>query len=143
MYESISADVLASALVVAAEKYTYDICEAVEQGIDRIAAEAVDEVKKLSPVYEGDYTPKPGGAKLAKFKSGSYKKGWTSTVSKSRGTYRVTVHNKKYRLVHLLEQGHALRDGTGRVYGEVKAYKHIEIAADHAEKKIDKLLEEL
>lgn len=90
-------------------------------------------MKELSPVYEG---------KSKKLEKGSYKKGWVTSVLKSDGTYRKVVHNKNYRLVHLLELGHKLvRDF--EPYGEVPPKKHIEIAEKHAEEKVDELLEGL
>lgn len=36
-----------------------------------------------------------------------------------------------------------MKDGTGRVCGNVSAFPHVEIAEKHAEEKINKLLEDL
>lgn len=134
-------DDFAELLKEAAQQYTDEAVEYIEDGITQIAGEALREVKELSPVYDGDYTQKPNGQKLAKFKSGAYKKGWTSTIEKKNGTFKVTVHNRQYMLVHLLELGHLMRDGTGRIFGEVNPKVHVETAEKHAEQKIDKLLE--
>lgn len=134
-------DDIAELLRETAKQYTDEVVEYIEDGITHIAKEALSEVKTLSPVYDGDYTPKPDGQKLPKFKSGAYKKGWTVTAEKKNGTFKVTVHNKKYMLVHLLELGHLMRDGTGRIFGEVNPKVHVETAEKHAEEKIDKLLE--
>lgn len=126
-----------------ARQYTDEVCEELESGLEHIAAETLEEVKALSPVYDGDYTPKPNGQKLEKNRAGAYKKGWTTTTEKKNGTFKITVHNKKFSLVHLLELGHLLKDGTGRVYGEVSPRVHVETAEKHADEKIDRLLEEL
>lgn len=134
MNDLISPEDLVSAIVEAAETYTNEICETVEEGIERIADETLKEVKSLSPVYEGN---------RKKLRKGKYRSGWTTSVKRSRGKVQITVHNKQYQLVHLLELGHCLKDGTGRVLGEVSSYPHIEIAEKHAEEKIDKLLEEI
>lgn len=134
MNDLISPEELVSTMVEAAKVYTNEIRETVEAGIERIADETLKEVKSLSPIYEGS---------SKKLRKGKYRRGWTTSVKRSRGKVQITVHNKQYQLVHLLELGHCLKDGTGRVYGNVSAIPHVEIAEKHAEEKIDKLLEEL
>lgn len=134
MNDLISPEDLVSAMVEAAETYTNEIRETVEEGIEQIADETLKEVKSLSPIYEGS------NKKLHK---GRYRSGWTTSVERSRGKVQITVHNNKYQLVHLLELGHCLKDGTGRVCGNVSAFPHVEIAEKHAEEKINKLLEGL
>lgn len=71
--------------------------------------------------------------------TGDYAKDWAvkEIKSKTGGPSSYVVHNKEhYRLTHLLEYGHATKDGTGHV----KAQPHIEPARDNEEKKF---LEEL
>ena len=53
-------------------------------------------------------------------RTGKYAKSWTVTVEKTRLKVGAIVNAKKpgYRLAHLLEYGHAKRDG-GRVNGQV------------------------
>lgn len=125
-------EALVAALVSACEEFTDEIKEELEDGLDKIGAESVAEVKALAPVYEGDNKNTP---------KGSYKRSWTYQVDKERGKIEVTVHVKgrNYRLTHLLENGHLTRNGTTRS----KAFPHIGIVNDLAEKKVDKLLEEL
>lgn len=125
-------DDLVYALVSACQEYTDDIISEVETGLTEIGEEATKEVKQLAPVYDGTDQ---------KTKKGSYRRSWTYTVEKSRGTFNVTVHvkGKNYRLTHLLENGHLNRDGTTRA----RAIPHISIANEHAQKKAEKLLEEL
>lgn len=54
----------------------------------------------------------------AAYNGKTYASGWTSTVFKNRLYTSVVIHNKKQAgLAHLLEHGHAIRNGTGR-YGE-------------------------
>lgn len=125
-------EALVAALVSACEEFTDDVKQELEQGIIKIGEEAVDEVKKLAPVYKGNNKNTPKGA---------YRRNWTYRVDKERGKIVVTVHvkGKNSRLTHLLENGHATRSGVGRA----RALPHIGIANEHAEKKVDKLLEEL
>lgn len=63
--------------------------------------------------------------------SGKYQRGWKVKIEESGSRTSVTVHNKRYQLTHLLENGHRTRLGTGRhdrVYGTkatVAAQPHI------------------
>ena len=135
-------EALAAALVSACEEFTDDVKQELEQGIIKIGEEAVDEVKKLAPVYKGKkqnrrVTRKGESKNRTK---GTYKRNWTYRVDKERGKIIVTVHVKggDYRLTHLLEYGHASKGG-----GRAKAIPHISIVNENAEKKVDKLLEEI
>ena len=94
--------------------------------------EATAEIRAIAPVYEGSNKNTSKGA---------YKRSWTYRVDRERGKINVTVHAKSphYRLTHLLENGHLNRDGTTRS----KAIPHISIVDNLAEKKVDKLLEDL
>lgn len=141
-FTEINIDDLASVLVETAKDYSDEVIESVYSGIDEITYETLEEVKELSPVYKGDHvrSVEKFGAKAL---SGAYRKRWEIVALKRRGAYKTIIHNRQYQLVHLLELGHCLKDGTGRKYGEVPAYPHVEIAAKHAEEKINKLLEDL
>lgn len=90
-------------------EYVEDIDEIVQESANKIAKEATKETKEKSPVRKG----KNGG---------SYAQGWRvkkDKIEKSR--YIVKIHNKTdYQLTHLLEFGHANRDGS-----RTKAIPHI------------------
>lgn len=133
-------EALVASLVSTCQEYTDEVREAVEEGIIEIGQEAQQEVIRRSPVYEGKNKDKN-----MMYPRGSYRKSWKYTVDRERGKIQVTVHAKSphHRLVHLLEYGHAIRDGTGRKYGEVRPYPHVAITNENAEKKVDKLLEDL
>lgn len=76
-------------------KETRDLTEdALKTAIDKTAAKIVADTKSRSPVRTGDY-----------------KKGWSSKVTANllsgRGNYGRAVHNRtRYRLAHLLQNGH-------------------------------------
>ena len=69
--------------------------------------------------------------------SGKHKKryeSWASKVDKTRVSVGATVYGNSgtYQLAHLLEYGHATRNGTGRAYAPTPAYPHIAEIADWA-----------
>lgn len=132
--DTIDIEDLTKALQEVATRGSKEIVDKINKGIDDISAETLQEVKEESPVYEG---------KSKKLKKGKYRNSWEISEVYRNGTYRKIIHNKQYQLVHLLELGHLLKDGTGRVYGEVPAYKHVETAENHAKEKVNALLEGL
>lgn len=105
MSKAIEVDALTKEIAKALEDYEDDISEVVEEVSNKIGKEAVEEVKQKSPK-----------------KRGSYAKGWTLKKDKQgKGKYSVKIHNKTdYQLTHLLEFGHATRNG-----GRTKAIPHI------------------
>ena len=62
--------------------------------------------------------------------AGEYAKGWKSQVNRGRLYTTATIYNDHYSMSHLLENGHVIRNGTGRVYGEVRGHEHIAPIAD-------------
>lgn len=105
-------DFLTSEITKALKEYTSDVTEGLEQAKIDTAKETAKELRGTSPV-----------------KTGSYAKGWSA---KKVGTAQVVHNRTDYQLTHLLENGHANRDG-GRTPGmphiapaEVKAIKEFE-----------------
>ena len=94
-----------AAIAEALAEYDQEIADATKRITDEVAKEAVDALKKSSP-------------KL----TGSYRKGWRKKQSYAdKRTKRNTVYNETdYQLTHLLEYGHASRNG-----GRVRTIQHI------------------
>lgn len=69
---------------------------------------------------------------------GKYAKGWKVSSKSNASGMSVTIHNKVYRLTHLLENGHALPQG-----GRAKAYPHIKPTEDWVEHELERRLERI
>ena len=103
----------------ALSEYSDEIADKVDDIVDNIGNELCDELKETSPK-----------------KSGKYRKGWKVTITSSKkGNKSVVVHNRQFRLTHLLEYGHAKQNG-----GRVQAYPHI---AEAEKKYVDKFLKQV
>ena len=88
-----------------------DVKLALEKASTEVAKEGVSRLKSTSPK-----------------RTGKYSAGWTQ--SKQKDT-RVIYNKSRGSLTHLLEKGHASRNG-----GRVKAYKHIEPVEEFVKKEL-------
>lgn len=115
------ADHLAEAVMEALNRYAEETEDAMRESVTEVAKEAKDIVKNASPV-----------------RTGKYQKGWTTKKTEEKsGKLVVTLYNKnKGPLTHLLEHGHANRNG-GRTPGK----KHIALAEEYAEEELERQLE--
>ena len=77
--------------------------------------------------------------------TGAYNRDWRAdddTVG--RFSKKKIVHNADhYRLAHLLEKGHAIRNGTGRTYGSTRAFPHIKPTEEWVKQELPRKVEEL
>ena len=100
------------------EDYADAVNAGIDEAIEEVADHAVDKLKTA-----GDFN----GTK--------FRRAWTKTVETSRtGISKVTVHLRKpyYRIGHLLEFGHATRNG-----GRTRAFNFIAPVAQEAEKELE------
>lgn len=106
MSKTIEASLVDKEIMKYLQNYKEDVSEVVEQVANKVGKEATDELKQTSPI---------GHRK-------SYAKGWRLKKDKvGKNKYIVKIHNKTdYQLTHLLEFGHATRNG-----GRTKAIPHI------------------
>lgn len=106
---NISIDQLVTEITKAVKDYTEDVSAAIAKEVEATADKVLQEVKNTAPK-----------------KTGEYRKGFKKTNKSNHGQTRYVVWNKKkYRIVHLLEFGHAKRGG-----GRVAARPHLRPAHD-------------
>jgi hypothetical protein len=102
----INIDSLANEIVSAVQAYTDDVQDAITVAVHEEAEACAKEVRSNSKAYGW---------------SNEYSNGWRIVREDKRGYSKRTIWNpKNYRLVHLLEKGHAKRGG-----GRVRAFPHV------------------
>ena len=108
-----------------------DMAEAIEKELMEYRELAADELK--TAVKKAGRTAKSDIGKTAPERTGAYAKSWRMKVTEESSVgIGVTVYSPShYMLAHLLENGHAKRNG-GRVAGE----RHIAPAEEHAKEQL-------
>ena len=107
-------------------EYAGQMTEGTKEAVKIVAENAKEETKAGSPVGKGK-------------KRGKYRRGWTVRNEEERLSISSIVHNRTdYQLAHLLEKGHALRQG-----GRSPAIPHIEPAEQKAIKELQRMVEKL
>lgn len=106
--------------------YAGQMTEGMKQAVKTIAENAKEETKAGAPVGKGQ-------------RRGKYRKGWAVRNEEDRMSASSIVHNRTdYQLAHLLEKGHALRQG-----GRSPAKVHIAPAEQKAIREMEKAVERL
>ncbi len=117
---------LSAAVEEILKEYGNDVYNVVEDAVDEVTDEATNKLKAINH--------------WAKDGSGAYAGSWVNdTVRKTRVSTAKVVHNEEhYRLTHLLEKGHVIRNGTGRTFGKTGKYPHIAPVNDWANEELPK-----
>ena len=123
-------DGLSKAIQKTLAEYEGVTIDSMKAAVDKASKEAVRELKSSSPN-----------------RTGAYAKSWAAKKARltNKRAYQKTVYNKDhYRLTHLLEKGHASKNGAGGPYvtnkAPVKAYPHI---AEVERKAVNDLVQEM
>lgn len=112
------------------EEYAEGIEEILIETIDEVAAEALTSLRTDPVVKSLDGT--------GEYAKGFYSKADVRVRGARKGFYRVTLHNHKYRIAHLLQYGHAKATG-----GRTRAFPHWDKAqkiADTLEERIKEVI---
>ena len=113
---------LADEIVRCLNDYSAEVERALEETKEDLAEEAVERLKKTSPRD-----------------SGKYRRNWKQ---REYGHKRVVYNAKHYRLTHLLEKGHVVRNRRGgRALGRAPAIPHIKPAEEYIHRKAEKAFE--
>lgn len=114
--------ILAKAVMDGLKEYAGAVASDLKDAAEQTADDCVKELRQTSPALTGDY-----------------RKGWKKKKSYESSTeVRYTVHNQTdYQLTHLLEKGHAKRNG-----GRVAAQPHIGPAEQNAIEEMERLAKE-
>lgn len=104
--------------------YEKEVRETVEKGVEKVAKDTAKNLRQTSPKNSGDYA-----------------KNWA--VKTDRRNKTTVVYNKAptYRLTHLLEKGHVIRNQAG-TYGRTQAKPHIKPAEEAAVSELVRKIEE-
>lgn len=127
---TIKPDQLAREILKNLDDYTDNVRVKVDEAVGEIAKESQ---KKLRATTGAE------GSNVWK----KYPTGWTTKSTRRKGYRKEEVWNAKYyRLTHLLENGHVIKNGTGRAYGRTRSFTHIGPINDEAQEKLEEKIRE-
>lgn len=121
---NITIDQLGDAIMAQLNSFETNVRDGVKKAVDESMAEMVKETKRNAPVRTGRYKRKIG-ATVGKDSHAAYSKVWH-------------VKSPDYRRAHLLDKGHALRNG-GRYIGD----QHVTNARNRAVMNFQQRIEEV
>lgn len=114
------------------EEYGDAVFQCLDKCVDEVAEEAKQKLQDVTSFA-------PGGKP-----SGDYSRSWINEkLPVGRLNTKQVVHNQEhYRLTHLLEKGHVIRNGTGRTFGKTGEYPHIAPVNDWANEELQRRIKQ-
>lgn len=105
-------------------------------------AEDVDKALSTATKEAGNYAENRLQSTSPK-RTGDYRASWDQQYKRGRNGYNLVVYSQapEYRLTHLLEFGHQVRNKNGGPYGKARAIPHIEPVQKEAEAKLREAFE--
>lgn len=122
---TVKVDELADLIAEYMGNYSQGVTDGVKKAVDIVSKETNEEIKKHITFKQ------PTGKYVKAFR---IKKSYEDGYKKINNWY---VGNGQHRLTHLLEKGHALRQG-----GRSKAYPHIKYGEELAQRRMEELAKE-
>ena len=123
MSQTVKLDNLGTAVADVLSDYSGVVFDDLKEAVDIVSKECTDEIKQNALGFNWK----------------DYAKTWTRTKEKSKSAtgYKFVVHAKSggYQIAHLLEHGHAKKNG-----GRTRACPHIAPAEAHGEQRFISLL---
>lgn len=104
-------------------EYTDEIQEGIIQDATEVAQEGTARLKAENSTYQ--------------VRTGKYNRGWRNQVKVGDRYVHATISNKEYQLTHLLEYGHATRNG-----GRTRAFPHIKPVEEFCKKEFEDRVKE-
>lgn len=121
-----------------------DLTTQLNKALQDYSKEVLDTFNTCGKEVADDVVSKLKMVAFGRYDRRKYSKSWAVKQEQGRlGSNTYIIYNKKhYRLTHLLEYGHAIRDGTGRKVGEAGAIPHIKPMEEWLQKQLPKVLEQ-
>ena len=110
-----------------------EIADRISQYNDEVEEEIQEEIRDTAKKTRNEIREN------APERTGEYKQGWSFRKTGRGANYKYTVYNREHwQLTHLLEYGHAARDGS-----RVPAYPHVEPAVKQYVEPITERIEQI
>ena len=134
---TISVDQLSATIKEYLDGFGDEADYALEKAARTAAEDAVQTLKATSPVFSATTYNRTNRKGTKRRRPGKYAKGWRAKTE-GYANHLYIIHNATdYQLTHLLEKGHALRQG-----GRSKAIVHIKPVEQQAIKDFEAYIEE-
>lgn len=129
MAKDITSNNFAKEVISLMKDYTDDVEDALDEKVETLGKQGAEELRLVVlPNASESGTANPSNRRAWK----NYSKSWEAKFDKGTNYSLSVIRNKKYySLTHLLEYGHATKDGK-----RTRAFKHVKPVSDKLEKQL-------